>query len=86
MPTFDLHIMKNNEFYHFPVLLNFKRFHVPGMLEPRNWVENRAMYTPFSISSFGSFTDTVRSRENADFRLSVLEWKGRGNGLRSRFS
>ena len=86
MPTFDLHIAKNNEFYHFPVLLRWKVFHIPGMLEPLNWVENRAMYTPISISSFGSFTDTVRSRENADFRLSVLEWKGRGNGLRSRFS
>ena len=40
MPTFDLHIMKNNEFYHFVVLLNLKLFHVPGILEPRNWVEN----------------------------------------------
>ena len=68
MPTFDLHIMKNNEFYHFPVLLKLKRFHVPGMLEPRNWVENRAMYSPLSILSFGSFTDTLRSRDNADFR------------------
>ena len=86
MPTFDLHIAKYDEFYHFPVLLNSQLFHVPDMLEPRNWAENRAMYTPLSISSFGSFTDTVRSRENADFRLSVLEWKGRGNGLRSRFS
>ena len=73
MPTFDLHIMKNNEFYHFPVLLNFKRFHVPGMLEPRKWVENRAMYTPLSISSFGSFTDTVRSCDNADFRPAYYE-------------
>ena len=68
MPTFDLHIMKNNEFYHFPVLLNFKRFHVPGMLEPRIWVENRAMYTPFSIRAFGSFTDIIPCRDNADFR------------------
>ena len=68
MPTFDLHITKINEFYHFVVLLNLKLFHVPGILEPRNWVENRAMYTPLSISSFGSFTDTVRSCENADFR------------------
>ena len=73
MPTFDLHIMKNNEFYHFPVLLKLKRFHVPGMLEPRNWVENRAMYTPLSISSFGSFTDTVRSCDNADFRPAYYE-------------
>ena len=73
MPTFDLHIMKNNEFYHFPVLLNFKRFHVPGMLEPRIWVENRAMYSPLSISSFGSFTDTVRSCDNADFRPAYYE-------------
>ena len=86
MPTFDLQITKNDKFYHIPELLRWKVFHIPGMLEPRNWVQNRAMYTPISISSFGSFTDTVRSRENADFRLSVLEWKGRGNGLRSRFS
>ena len=68
MPTFDLHIMKNNEFYHFVVLLNLKLFHVPGILEPRNWVENRAMYTPFSIRAFGSFTDIIPCRENADFR------------------
>ena len=73
MPTFDLHIMKNNEFYHFPVLLKLKRFHVPGILEPRIWVENRAMYTPLSISSFGSFTDTVRSCDNADFRPAYYE-------------
>ena len=51
-----------------PVLLKLKRFHVPGMLEPRIWVENRAMYSPLSILSFGSFTDTLRSRDNADFR------------------
>ena len=68
MPTFDLHITKINEFYHFTVLLNLKRFHVPGMLEPRIWVENRAMYTPFSIRAFGSFTDIIPCRENADFR------------------
>ena len=49
MPTSDLHIAKYDEFYHFPVLLNLQLFHVPGMLEPRNWAENRAMYTPLSI-------------------------------------
>ena len=68
MPTFDLHIAKYDEFYHFPVLLNLQLFHVPGMLEPRNWAENRAMYTPFSIRAFGSFTDTIPCRVNADFR------------------
>ena len=73
MSTFDLHIAKYYEFYHFPVLLNLQIFHVPGMLEPRNWAENRAMYTPLSISSFGSFTDTVRSCDNADFRPPYYE-------------
>ena len=73
MPTFDLHIAKYDEFYHFPVLLKLKRFHVPGMLEPRIWVENRAMYTPLSIPSFGSFADTVRSCDNADFRPAYYE-------------
>ena len=56
-----------------PRTLNLQLFHVPGMLEPRNWVENRAMYTPLSISSFGSFTDTVRSCDNADFRPAYYE-------------
>ena len=73
MPTFDLQITKNDKFYHFPVLLRWKVFHIPGMLEPLNWVENRAMYTPISISSFGSFTDTVRSCDNADFRPAYYE-------------
>ena len=73
MPTFDLHITKINEFYHITILLNLKLFHVPGILEPRNWVENRAMYSPLRISSFGSFTDTLRSRDNADFRPPYYE-------------
>ena len=61
-------LRKMTNFFIPPVLLKLKRFHVPGMLEPRNWVENRAMYTPFSIRAFGSFTDIIPCRDNADFR------------------
>ena len=61
-------LWKITNFIFLPVLLKLKRFHVPGMLEPRNWVENRAMYTPFSIRAFGSFTDIIPCRDNADFR------------------